>query len=178
MKARAVAERMGEIALAMDKLSSKWEARHGGEAPMISAGDESPFEALSAQDARAEGESEEAVLMWLEAQAWLLEFLFAEGPHPGVVMRRLYAWVKKFRPQCVWDAGFRELGLLLGESHGAMEWRIGAMIDEYAAAKGLKGVKSPWQRGDEACAAYAEAQRGNDNRTGGKKSARRKARKG
>ena len=197
---KQIEDRMAQIAKALDVLAKKWAVRKGGEPLPGSLSLEARLECLRKKlgiiedDLRAiaqgrepdlwqqldeliEADSQQATEWKLEAQAGLAEFLFAEGPHPGVVMRRLYAWVKKFRPQAIWDAGFRELGRLLGESHGAMEWRIGKIIDEYAAAKGLRGVKAPWQRTEEACTAYSEAQRGNDNRTGGKKSARRKARK-
>ena len=128
-----------------------------------------PFEELDEFADSVAFEGEEALRMLLEAHFWLLDFLFAEGPHPGRVMRRLYAWVKKFRPSAIWDAGYRHLGELLGESHGTMEWRIGALIDGYAASKGIKGVKMPWQRGADVSATLSAAQRGNTNRLGGKK---------
>ena len=195
--------RMAQIAKALDVLARKWAVRKGGEPLPGSLTLEARLECLRKKlgiiedelraiaqgrdpdvwqelDALMEADSEQAVEWKLEAQAGLAEFLFAEGPHPGVVMRRLYAWMKKFRPQAIWDAGFRELGMLLGESHGALEWRIGKIIDEYAAAKGLRGVKAPWQRTEEACTAYSEAQQVAQNatpsRNGGKKSAKRKAR--
>lgn len=130
---------------------------------------QTPFEELEAHEAEAAAEGREILAAKLEAHFWLLDFLFAEGPHPAVVMRRLYAWVKKFRPSAIWDAGYRQLGKLLGESHGTMEWRIGALIDDYAAAKGMKAVKMPWQRGQDVSATLSAAQRGNTNRLGGKK---------
>lgn len=199
-----IENRMAQIAKGLDVLAKKWAVRKGGEALPGARTDEARLEGLRRKlgviegellalaqgrepdvweelDELLEADSEQAVTWKLEAQAGLAEFLFAEGPHPGVVMRRLYAWMKKFRPQAIWDAGFRELGMLLGESHGALEWRIGKIIDEYAAAKGLRGVKAPWQRTEEACTAYSEAQqvaqKKTPSRNGGKKSAKRKARK-
>lgn len=171
MNAKAVAARMGEIDGALEKLADKWVRRHEDE-PLPGAGGGSLGEEL----AEFEGGDDEATIKQ-EGVAAFLEFVFAEGPHPGVVMRRFYAYVKKFQPKLVWDAGYRELGMLLGESHAAMEWRISVIIDGYSEAKGLRGVKAPWQRTQEACTAYSEAQKGNDNRTGGKKSARRKVRR-
>lgn len=136
-----------------------------------------PFEELDEKEEEVTAEGEEAMRIWMEAHAWMLDFLFAEGPHPAAVMRRLYAWVKKFRPQSIWDMGYRQLGTLLCESHGAMEWRIGVLLDDYARAKGVNGVKAPWQRTAEACSNYSEAQQGNGNRMGGNKSAKTKSRK-
>lgn len=136
-----------------------------------------PFEELDEQEGTIAKEGEDAVRLMLEVHFWLLDFLFAEGPHPGVVMRRLYAWVKKYRPSAIWDAGYRQLGELLGESHGAMEWRISTLLDDYAKAKGMKGVKMPWQRGADVTAKLSAAQRGNCNRLGGKKHAAGQKRK-
>ena len=132
-----------------------------------------PFEEIDEQVAKMRDESEEAMRIFLESSAWLLDFFFADGPHPAKVMRRVYAWTKKFRPANIWDAGFRDLANLFGESHGAMEWRIGRMIDDYAKGKGINGHKMPWQRGQDVCAAYAAVQKGNVNRLGGKKSRKR-----
>ena len=136
-----------------------------------------PFEELDEHEGEIAAEGEDAVRLMLEVHFWLLDFLFAEGPHPGVVMRRLYAWVKKYRPSAIWDAGYRQLGELLGESHGAMEWRISTLLDDYAKSKGMKGVKMPWQRGADVSAKLSAAQRGNCNRLGGKKHAAGQKRK-
>jgi hypothetical protein len=136
-----------------------------------------PFEELDGHAEELGKEGPEAVALMLEAHFWLLDFLFAEGPHPGVVMRRLYAWVKKYRPSAIWDAGYRQLGDLLGESHAAMEWRIGQIIDNYATSKGMKGVKMPWQRGAAVSETLSKAQRGNVNRLGGQKCRKSKKRK-
>lgn len=131
----------------------------------------SVFEEMGDQVRRMREESEEAALIFLESTAWLLDFFFADGPHPAKVMRRVYAWTKKFRPANIWDAGFRDLGNLLGESHAAMGWRIGKLIDDYAAGKGVMGHKMPWQRGQDACDGYSDAQKGNVNRLGGRRAA-------
>jgi len=134
-----------------------------------------PFAAMDEEEGRMAVEGEDAVRIWIEANGWLLDFLFAEGPHPAQVMRRLYAWVKKFRPEAIWDMGYRDLAVLLGESHAAMEWRISKILDDYARAKGVNGVKAPWQRTEEACDNYARAQAGNSNRLGGHRSNKHKA---
>jgi hypothetical protein len=135
------------------------------------------FEELDQHEEMLSAESKEALLISLETHFWLLDFLFADGPHPGTVMRRLYAWVKKYRPEAIWDMGYRQLGKLFDESGGAQEWRVGALLDDYAKAKGHKGVKMPWQRTDEACESYSQSQKGNANRVGGKRAGKHKATK-
>lgn len=175
-------QRMKEINSVLSGLSGRWQSRHGGELPPGACMAEpvtmrTPFDELAEQEEAFTGEGEEAVRMFMEAHAALLDFLFADGPHPAKVMRRLYAWVKKYRPELIWDAGYRQMSVLLCESHGAMEWRIGALIDDFAEAKGLVGVKAPWQRNSDACEGYSKAQKGNANRVGGKKSAKAKMKK-
>lgn len=132
------------------------------------------FDDLTEQELKMRDEGENVMGIWLEANAWLLDFLFYEGPHPMKVMRRLYCWVKKFRPEAIWDMGYRQLGVLLDESDGTMEARMGLLLDDYARAKGLTGVKAPWQRTAEACASYSDAQLGNSNRLGGKRASKSK----
>ncbi len=133
------------------------------------------FDELHEQEARAVAESPEAMLIALETHFWLLDFLFADGPHPAVVMRRLYAWVKKYRPEAVWDMGYRRLGDLFGESGASIEWRVSTLIDDYSRAHGKEAVKMPWQRTAEACASYSAVQKNNANRVGGKRAGKHKA---
>jgi len=168
---------MQEIEGALTRAVGAYQRHHGGELPPGARLHEqverhTPLDALIEKETDVDAEGETAMRMYLEAHAWLFDFLFSDGPHPGRVMLRLYAWVKKYRPELIWDMGFRNLGLLLNESHAAMQWRIEVLLDDYASAKGLAGVKAPWQRTAEACASYSEAQKGNCNRLGGKRSAK------
>lgn len=133
------------------------------------------FDDLDEQEEGMRIEGEEAMRIALEAHFWLLDFLFADGPHPGKVMRRLYAWVKKYRPEAVWDMGYRDMGKLFDESGAAIEWRVSVLLDDYAKAKGLRGVKMPWQRSEEANRNYSAVQAGNANRVGGKRAGKYKA---
>jgi len=149
----------------------------GGTMPMFEQDRPTAFEELNERAEEAERESAEAAQMWLEAQAWLLDFLFADGPHPGVVMRRLYIWVKKYRPDLIWDAGYRQIGDLFGESGAVVEWRLSQIVDGYSRARGIRNVQMPWQRTADACQSYSEVQEGNANRVGGKKAGKTKAKK-
>lgn len=133
------------------------------------------FDELSGQEGRQQAEGEEAMQIALETHFWLLDFLFADGPHPALVMRRLYAWVKKYRPEAVWDMGYRRLADLFGESGAAIEWRVSVLIDDYARQRGVEATKMPWQRTAEACEQYREVQKGNGNRVGGHRSGKHKA---
>lgn len=119
-------------------------------------------------------EGPDAAKIMLEVIFWLLGFFFADGPHPGAVMRRLYVFVKKFAPHLIWNMGYRRLGDLFGETGANMEWRM-SQLDSYLEAKGVKNVKMPWQKTEEACETYAGVQTGNANRVGGESSGKHKA---
>lgn len=185
-------QQMAQIACTLRVASARYQDDHGGVMPegLDAAAFEreeglfgemeakTPFDEIEERQRFVEGmDGEEAARVAMESHAWLLSFLFAEGPHPALVMRRLYCWLKKYHPEKIWDMGYRHLGLLLGESHAAMAWRVEVMLTKYAQAIGLRGVKAPWQKPEEANGKYEEAQRANCNRLGGKKSAKAKLRK-
>ncbi len=86
-----------------------------------------PVDAMMRMEEEENGplaDEREMVSAKLEEAFWLLEYFFDEGPHPALVMRRLYFWVKKYRPSAVWDEGWDRLGNLLGDDRDSMEWRI------------------------------------------------------
>ena len=171
-----------QIEAALASAVNRYQDRHGGDKPAGACQYEkidrrTPLYELIDKDTEVSAEGEIAMRMYLESHAWLFDFLFADGPHPARVMLRLYAWTKKYRSELIWDMGYRTLAILLNESHAAMEWRIGVLLDEYAEARGLVGVKAPWQRTTEACRAYSACQAGNSNRLGGTKSSKSKGKK-
>jgi ElaB/YqjD/DUF883 family membrane-anchored ribosome-binding protein len=104
-----------------------------------------------------------------ETVARMLEFFFAGGPHPSAVMRRVYAWAKKFRPDLILNMSLRDMGILFDESHEAVRSRIELLFDKAEAARGAKAVRAPWQRGEKTRERCRKAQRGNRNRVGGRK---------
>jgi hypothetical protein len=87
----------------------------------------------------------------------LIEWLFAAGPHPLEVMRRLFAYVKMKRASLLWNMGFREIGPLLQESHGAAQWRCKRLFGKTPAG---------WKKSDSSVERMRKAQRGNKNRLG------------
>jgi hypothetical protein len=93
----------------------------------------------------------------------LLEFLFAAGPHPLEVMRRLFAYVKKKRASLLYNMGFRALGPLLHESHANAALRCKVLFS---------GLPAGWHKSASARAAMRESAKGNRNRTGGKPDAK------
>lgn len=90
----------------------------------------------------------------------LMEWLFAAGPHPLEVMRRLFAYAKMRNADLLWKMGFREVGPLLKETHAAAALRCKALFGDTPAG---------WKKKATACANMRQAQKGNRNRRGGKK---------
>ena len=89
-----------------------------------------------------------------------LEWLFAAGPHPLEVMRRLFAYCKMHRASLLWNMGFRQIGPLLKETHAAAQARCRALFGK---------TKAGWSKPSGAVEKMRAAQRGNCNRLGGKK---------
>lgn len=181
------------IGAVVKQMADRYEKRHGT-LPMGAAVEEhygkTPFDEVAEMEEAARAEAESAggaevssrltelrMDARMETLNGLMDFIFRDGPHPAAAMRRLYVWVKKFRPDLMWEAGFREIGALFGEDGAHVEWRLSVMIDEYLEAKGARNVKMPWQRQEPQCAIYANSQLGNANRTGGARSGKAKAAK-
>ncbi len=160
------------------RASERYQDKHGGEMPAgayVEGGVETrtPLDELMSKETEMDLEGEEAVRIWLEAVAWLLDFVTREGPHPGYVMLNLYVILKKYRPSAIWDIGYRQTGLLFDVSGAAIEWRV-SQLDAFARSQGLKGVKVGWQRSASGCANYSDVQKGNCNRLGGKRANKKK----
>jgi len=68
----------------------------------------------------------------------LLDYIFQEGPHPGKVIRRLYALAQTFKPALVLDMSREDLAILLGETRAANSKRL-QMLEAYGRAAGNKG---------------------------------------
>lgn len=115
------------------------------------------------------GEDPEEHVIRLEAFRRLLDFYFAEGPHPGVVIRRVFALAKALRPTLVLNMSLEEIGLMLGETKAAGSWRIKQLVNRPVAAKSGHTSQLPWQKSAKACASYATASAGNSNRCQRKK---------
>ena len=88
-----------------------------------------------------------------------MEWLFAAGPHPADVMKRLYTYAKRKNPGLVWNMSFRAFGELFGETHATAKARDKALFGTLPAG---------WSKPDGACKAMRAAQKGNGNRAGGR----------
>lgn len=98
----------------------------------------------------------------------VLLFFYADGMHPGAVLRRVYALAKAIDPELIGDMTCDDLALMFGETKAAQSWRIQRIFSGYQRAAGVNGFKASFQKSESARAAYSRAQRGNNNRSAGK----------
>ena len=115
------------------------------------------------------GSGELSVQEYTPAFLMMMGYFFSEGPHPGTVMRRVFAFAKALCPDLMLNMSLHEVGLMFGETKAAAGWRIKQLINRPAQASGVHGHTLPWQKSASTVAKYASAARGNTNRRGSKK---------
>lgn len=93
------------------------------------------------------------------------DFVFAEGPHPGWVLRRLYALARIYRPDLMLRMNGTDLALLFGETRAAQSFRLKCLFDELGIVE-WAGVS----KRRAASRTFSAAQRGNRNRRKGMRS--------
>jgi hypothetical protein len=119
---------------------------------------------VAAMNEREEDLEEVRIQARNEAYGKIIQYIFCEGPHPGVVLRRLYAITQALKPGLIAHMTQTDLAKMFAETKAAQSWRMGQIFSGYLKASGQKGYRAPGQRGETARANCAEAQRGNTNR--------------
>lgn len=125
-----------------------------------------PLEDLIAQE---DGETSDDFAIRCEGADRQLEYIFADGPDPRHVIRRLYAWVKARRSDLLLNMTHHEIGLLLGETRAAGSWRVKKIVNSRLKSAGFKGTQLAAQKSSSACEKYAASAKGNNNRRHGHK---------
>ena len=136
-----------------------------------------PLDEILQQEGRFGADEDDEAIIRQEARSQMLEYFFGDGPHPGQVVRRVFAMAKAIRPHLVLNMSLEELGLMLGETRAAGSWRIKQLINRPLAGTRCAGVVLPWQKSQSAVASYARAARGNHNRSHGSKKKKTKSKK-
>jgi hypothetical protein len=133
-------------------------AKHGYAAEGVTT--RTPLDALlEAEEAAAGPEGERADVL-----KKMMHYFYADGKHPGAVLRRVFGLAKAIAPELLGDMTLAELGLMFGETRAAQQWRIKKIFSDYQKGAGAKGFKARFQKSEAASAAAARAQRGNQNR--------------
>lgn len=103
----------------------------------------------------------------------LMEFFWAEGPHPIKVLKRLFHITLNVDPKRLYFMNQTQLARLLNETRAAFCAREKKVWEEFLSSRGFVGTRGPGKKSDEARATYRRLRRGNTCRLGGKKRARR-----
>jgi hypothetical protein len=93
-----------------------------------------------------------------------MRYVFADGPHPGLSMRRLYALARAIDPGLIAQMNGTDLAEMFGETRAAQSARVKMMFTGYSGKK----PKLPFQKTASARERMAAAQMGNQNRRGSK----------
>lgn len=143
-----------------DRMTSGMGALHG----------ESPLESLMRME---EGDPDEEWKIRDETIQRVLGFFFAVGPDPLEVVRRVFATAKAVSPELLGDMSLEDIALLCGDGGRAtVSARAKRIYNRTLEKAGMKAVKAPYQKSEEAVRTFREAQKGNQNR----KNARRRKR--
>lgn len=136
--------------------------REGFEVP----DNDTPLDALLAKEDNT-ADHEPDWLVRCEALRGLLAYFFAEGPHPGVVLRRVFAVTWALDRSLVANMTQTDMAIMFDETKASQSWRIKKIFSGYLQKWGAKGFKAPGQKTETAGRAYAAAAMGNKNRSGG-----------
>lgn len=96
------------------------------------------------------------------------DFLYEDGPHPGWVLRRVFALARRYRPELILKMNGTDLGLMFGETRAAQSWRMQAIFDRLKLS-GVRGARGGGFKCEASRESYSEAARGNSNRSKQKK---------
>lgn len=115
----------------------------------------------------------------------LLDYFFADGPHPLQVIRRVYAVAKAIRPQVILNMSLADLAVLCGDGErgarvdtpagpgqrktdgrATQSARMKRLIEAPIKKLGMKGFKSSYEKDESAVEAYSESAKDNKNRLG------------
>jgi hypothetical protein len=99
----------------------------------------------------------------------MMQYCFADGPHPLKVLERVYAVAKAVYPDLILNMSQEALAVLCNDGGRAtVSARIKRLYNEPVARAGMNGSHLPWQKSASAVQTYADRQRGNQNRKGKK----------
>lgn len=99
-------------------------------------------------------------------------FLKAKGIHPASMLKQLAAVGRAIHEEPFHAMTMHEVAMMFSETPAAHSWRCKQLSGEIRMA-GMNGCRLPGQKTEGASASYKECRKGNTNRRGGKKAARR-----
>lgn len=151
------------------EVCAAWQ-RNGGQVPW----DEVVHASVTAHDV-LEGEELDgptAAEVRREAFRALMDFIWAEGPHPLRALKRLFHITLNIDPKRVYFMNQSQLARLLNETRAAFSARDIRVWEEFLEARGFFGTRAPGKKNDAARARYSAEQKGNHCRRGGRRRTR------
>jgi hypothetical protein len=106
----------------------------------------------------------------------VFDFIFSDGPHPGLAVRRLYMLARRYRPDLINHMNGTDLGIMWGDTRAAQAHRINLLFDGLRAA-GVRGNRGGGCKREDTRGKFAAAAKGNRNRATGKSKAKAKTKK-
>lgn len=127
-------------------------------------------------DEPAEGEAEEFE-DWKKFRvivvAELMNFLWADGPHPIKALKRLFAITRRISPHHLCSMTLDQVAILLNETKQATQTREERVVEDLLKGLGFKATKAPRGKSAEARETYSKLRKGSKSRLGGKKAMRK-----
>lgn len=104
--------------------------------------------------------------------AQMMNFLWADGPHPIKALKRLFAITRRISPQHLCAMTLDQVAILLNETRQATQTREERVVEDLLKKLGFK-AKAARGKDAEARAKYSQQRKGTKSRLGGKKAFRK-----
>lgn len=104
--------------------------------------------------------------------AQMMNFLWADGPHPIKALKRLFAITRRISPQHLCSMTLDQVAILLNETRQATQTREEQVVEALLKKLGFK-AKAHRGKDAQARAAYSKQRKGTKSRLGGKKAFRK-----
>lgn len=148
----------------MDELLDSAYHRMGVESPRHNG---RPVVVMVREEVQRAGEDD--ALVYVEAWRAFLEILFATGPRPDRVMKRLFALVWAVNRERLANMSQTDLALMMKETRAATQLRIRLLYTDFLKSRGFRGTRVPGQKSETASRISAAKAKGNTNRKSGRK---------
>ena len=103
----------------------------------------------------------------------LMDFIWAEGPHPLRALKRLFHITLNIDPKRLYFMNQSHLAKLLNETRAAFSARDIRVWEQFLEQRGFFGSRAPGKKSDEARQRYSREKQGNHCRIGGHRRTRR-----
>lgn len=115
------------------------------------------------------GMNSDELEIWMGAWGAFLAIIFAEGPSPERICKRLHAFTWCVAREHLANMNQTQLGMMWKETRAAVQHRIEALYTNYLKKMGYRGTHVPGMKSETARKTLSEKAKGNTNRAHGKR---------